>query len=715
MQGSQKIGYFIITTAICGVLLFWTLNSLVIHPGFLKLQIADLTERSQRSYVAIKQNSDQLGKILLDWSNWDALYDYVVDQNLKFFSENLRDWKTIQRDLNLNALVIFNDKGKVIYSQGYDSDMGGTIAIHELSDSSFRKSGFLSSCFAKDKRVHGILQTNFGLLMIGANPIMKSNGSGPSRGVILFGRFMNEQFIKNVEQQSSNNLEILYLRKYHFTAQEGEIPSQCSTDKPYIRIENGKPVVAYQLFQDIYDKPAGLVKTSPANKIPELEKDIDIKLYIFIGSIGVAIIILIIYLRNRKFHSEFVASQFHVISIGVTVFVGIIISIGLFYLIRQRKVAEMHNRFESIAALQINEIKQKLGDDLEEIAEITRFMEIKQNVGRADFREFVFPYLSNDAFQAIEWIPKVSDSERESFENAAKKTGSPDFYFSELDSSGKKIRALRRPFYHPVYFVEPFNSNKAAYGYSPVHLQMRNEAIARTEATEAPTITAPFTLIQETGTQKGLMLFAPVLNDLGSKVVRPDPANVRGVIACVYRIDDLLNSVSLPITRELLPIRFIDVTADNETILNSIKPDEILDSTYTSSSDFVFAGRKYRIEILANEMFIHNMNDYLYVYILIGGLLVTIFISLYLSELFSQKSKAEKLVATRTAELQESENRYRAYIAQSAEGIWRMEFVPSISIDTLSENDYSVFFERAIIAECNDVFDVIWKYRLQRI
>ncbi len=54
--------------------------------------------------------------------------------------------------------------------------------------------------------------------------------------------------------------------------------------------------------------------------------------------------------------------------------------------------------------------------------------------------------------------------------------------------------------------------------------------------------------------------------------------------------------------------------------------------------------------------------------------------------------------------LKESEERYKAYVLHSSEGIARLELVPPIEINNLSRKDAEFIANNCFIAECNDVF-----------
>ena len=77
------------------------------------------------------------------------------------------------------------------------------------------------------------------------------------------------------------------------------------------------------------------------------------------------------------------------------------------------------------------------------------------------------------------------------------------------------------------------------------------------------------------------------------------------------------------------------------------------------------------------------------------------------------ESQLEKRVRERTRELAQSDERYRAFIANSSEAIWRFELERPVSIDLPVDDQIDRFFRYAYLAEANDVMARM--YGLERV
>ncbi|MBL7134087.1 MAG: CHASE domain-containing protein, partial [Phycisphaerae bacterium] len=196
---------------------------------------------------------------------------------------------------------------------------------------------------------------------------------------------------------------------------------------------------------------------------------------------------------------------------AVVVCVGAFVSLFLFEATRRWQRHRLQVHFERAARDRISTLKREIDADLLILQALVRFYSGSQKVERDEFRTFVAGFLlSHPHIQALEWVPRVRDSQRAAYEAAARKDGYGNFEITERAGQGQMVRAPRRQEYFPVYFVEPYKGNEIALGFDLASSPARLEALNRSCDMGKAAATARVTLVQETGRQFGLLVFLPV-------------------------------------------------------------------------------------------------------------------------------------------------------------------------------------------------------------
>ena len=221
---------------------------------------------------------------------------------------------------------------------------------------------------------------------------------------------------------------------------------------------------------------------------------------------------------------------------------GWVVAAGLLLTIFAARTActhETHGRGSTFAQLADSETERvaKVLRDLNEfeLKGLAKFCEHAETVTAEEFRSYAEPLTANPAVQAWEWVPVVAGPERASFERAAVASGLAGFECWERDSSGRRVPAARREVYYPVLHVVPQAANEAAVGYEVGSEPVRRTTLDSAARTALGTATAPITLVQETGNQKGMVIFRAAYT--------PGTATVRGFAVAVLRMGTLLENV----------------------------------------------------------------------------------------------------------------------------------------------------------------------------
>lgn len=117
-----------------------------------------------------------------DWASWDDTYAFVEDGNEEYVRSNLVD--TTFEGIRANYIVLLDRKGRAVYARGYDPRAGRDIPVPTGLAASLFRAG------QEPEAKKGIVALPEGLMLVAARPILKSDESGPARGVLIFARVL---------------------------------------------------------------------------------------------------------------------------------------------------------------------------------------------------------------------------------------------------------------------------------------------------------------------------------------------------------------------------------------------------------------------------------------------------------------------------------------------------------------------------------------------
>jgi PAS domain S-box-containing protein len=206
---------------------------------------------------------------------------------------------------------------------------------------------------------------------------------------------------------------------------------------------------------------------------------------------------------------------------------------------------------------------------------------------RQDFHNLVEKLLERfPTVQAVEWAPRVTSRERQSFETA-QQSNAPDFAIRERNASGDLVPATVRDQYYPVTFVDPLAGNEPAVGFDLASNPDRDNAIESAFATNKVTATAPIRLVKERGNQLGILLIQAV----------PEGSSGPGVVLVVLRMDAFTANLKEPY-QETLDLKFADEAAPGPFF-----GDFPESATPSYRSEFEFGSRRYVVQTVPSALY----------------------------------------------------------------------------------------------------------------
>ncbi|MBH63358.1 MAG: hypothetical protein CL569_13115 [Alphaproteobacteria bacterium] len=343
-------------------------------------------------------------------------------------------------------------------------------------------------------------------------------------------------------------------------------------------------------------------------------------------------------------------------------------------MVAQFVTTEAQNRFAIPATDQAGLISDSFSRCLGEVESLGAFYDASEFVDRNEFSTFTRSVISQfPGLQALEWVPRVPGSEREEFLARALADGFARFEISERAKDGSLVRAGEREAYFPVYYVEPLAGNEAAIGLDLASNSARRSALDTVRDQGAMTLAQRITLVQETGSQAGVLAVLPVHGGgVVPTTLESRRNSLRGYALGVLRIGEVLKLVLDPIEGDNgFDVSLFDLGAEPDKSLLHFEAlnhashqtastlDDHLSSDHHVSSSFRMADRTWAVVLRPRD----NLISVFEVLAPLGAAAFLIFptgvLALFVFNVRTRASDIALRVQERTLALQQSESQMR--------------------------------------------------------
>ncbi len=265
---------------------------IVLSDSFARLEERAMRENTARALNALAVNRAQLVSAASDWAWWDDTYAFVEDGNGEYIEANLTD--SAFANLKLNLMVFVHSSGRVVIAKGYDLSRRTEVpAPASLAEHLTRDSLLLNHPDDKSG-VQGVVVLPEGPLLVAALPILTSQDEGPSRGTLIFGRWLDPAETARLAQITQLSLAIQRLDHAPLPADVQAARAALSEQMPVVvRALSEQTVAGYALVNDIYDRPAFVLRAEAARDIYQqgnLSKTYLIALLLGAGIVGYVLI-----------------------------------------------------------------------------------------------------------------------------------------------------------------------------------------------------------------------------------------------------------------------------------------------------------------------------------------------------------------------------------------------------------------------------------------
>lgn len=147
---------------------------------------------------AVRNDMNRVERTAIDYFMWDDLYHYMETHDEEFARTNLSIDSL--SNVNIDVCVLVDTKGELLFERGIDQALTETPSISS-SIKSLVTAGITGETPGRIYPSHtAIAGLPEGILIYSVQPILKSDGTGPSQGMGLFGRWLNREMLDNYQR-----------------------------------------------------------------------------------------------------------------------------------------------------------------------------------------------------------------------------------------------------------------------------------------------------------------------------------------------------------------------------------------------------------------------------------------------------------------------------------------------------------------------------------
>ncbi|NJL43442.1 MAG: hypothetical protein HC935_09375 [Pseudanabaena sp. SU_2_4] len=267
----KQILLIIFVTLICPISLLYGIASHITLGSFGQLEQRDMRKSVERVRDTLTAEFDNLEGTVTDWSNWDDAYAFIENRNPGFIKSNIVE-QTFT-GIRLNFIIFVNPSGELVYGKGFDLRKNKEIPIPQsLLKQAPSIPVIQSTDLGKQAKPLRILTLPENPLVIVSRQILTSEAKGPSRGTLIFARYLDEDAVKRLGEITHLSLTIKRFDDPQLPADFGAIRSNLIDLQPNqssiaIQPLSEDAIAGYTVIKDIYGKPALILRVDTPREI----------------------------------------------------------------------------------------------------------------------------------------------------------------------------------------------------------------------------------------------------------------------------------------------------------------------------------------------------------------------------------------------------------------------------------------------------------------
>lgn len=198
MKLRTKTLSLVIAVFVASALVLFAVVSSTLLKSYVEIEQRRAYRDLQRLQKVFSADLQQNFTIIEDYASWDDTYSFAQNPNQSYIDSALSG--DTFSSLGLNFIVLLNEAGDELFSDGHDFDTGTSIRVPDRLLHQLTRDGSLLEDGHEGRADFGLLRIGSDILMIGIAPILRSDDTGPPQGTMVVGRYLDRKKLKELQQ-----------------------------------------------------------------------------------------------------------------------------------------------------------------------------------------------------------------------------------------------------------------------------------------------------------------------------------------------------------------------------------------------------------------------------------------------------------------------------------------------------------------------------------
>lgn len=296
----RKKAAFILAIAWCALMLMIYIGtSTVVMRSYLEVEHNQVSNKMLDVENTLHRLVDEVETFTTDTAVWNDTYKFIEEKDQKAFNEyvtaNLQI--TVLAASYLDLALYYNTKEEKIFARASNYERTAEVPLPDGLDAYFYPGSVLTR-IGDPKGIKGFILLPIGIYMAAAHPILKTDYSGPARGMLIFARLFSNETLKNMSDMTHVNLSIYYLNRQLPANIEAVRQTLLNEPTFHVKFVNNKLLYAYILLRDINKKPIAILQADIPRSTYLAGLATFRSLNVIFLVFGVVFTILMVYLLN---------------------------------------------------------------------------------------------------------------------------------------------------------------------------------------------------------------------------------------------------------------------------------------------------------------------------------------------------------------------------------------------------------------------------------